>query len=77
MLSVTADVQSRFFHSDCPKYPQKVPQTCVSLKEDILAPPPESDDVINDFDIEEEVIEVENRCVVGGASEARALVYLL
>ncbi|XP_060792494.1 ubiquitin-like domain-containing CTD phosphatase 1 [Neoarius graeffei] len=30
--------------------------------EDILAPPPpESDDVINDFDIEEEVIEVENR----------------
>lgn len=33
------------------------------LKEDILAPPPESDDVINDFDIEDEVIEVENRCV--------------
>ncbi|TTC00280.1 Ubiquitin-like domain-containing CTD phosphatase 1 [Bagarius yarrelli] len=29
--------------------------------EDVLAPPPESDDVINDFDIEEEVIEVENR----------------
>lgn len=34
------------------------------LKEDILAPPPDSDDVINDFDIEEEVIEVENRCVI-------------
>ncbi|MBN3302518.1 UBCP1 phosphatase, partial [Amia calva] len=29
--------------------------------EDVLAPPPENDDVINDFDIEEEVIEVENR----------------
>lgn len=38
------------------------------LKEDVLAPPPESDDVINDFDIEEEVIEVENRCVIGNAS---------
>ncbi|KAG9346841.1 hypothetical protein JZ751_007188 [Albula glossodonta] len=29
--------------------------------EEVLAPPPENDDVINDFDIEEEVIEVENR----------------
>ena len=29
----------------------------------MLAPPPENDDVVNDFDIEEEVIEVENRCV--------------
>lgn len=29
--------------------------------EDIMAPPPENDDVVNDFDIEEEVIEVENR----------------
>lgn len=32
-----------------------------SVQEDVLAPPPENDDVINDFDIEEEVIEVENR----------------
>lgn len=32
-----------------------------SLKEEVLAPPPENDDVVNDFDIEEEVIEVENR----------------
>lgn len=32
-----------------------------SVKEDVLAPPPENDDVVNDFDIEEEVIEVENR----------------
>lgn len=31
------------------------------LKEDVLAPPPDNDDVVNDFDIEEEVIEVENR----------------
>lgn len=31
------------------------------MKEDVLAPPPENDDVVNDFDIEEEVIEVENR----------------
>ena len=31
------------------------------VKEDVLAPPPENDDVVNDFDIEEEVIEVENR----------------
>lgn len=31
------------------------------IKEDVLAPPPENDDVVNDFDIEEEVIEVENR----------------
>lgn len=31
------------------------------MKEDVLAPPPENDDVINDFDIEEEVIIVENR----------------
>ncbi|MGH0158308.1 UNVERIFIED_CONTAM: hypothetical protein FKN15_051943 [Acipenser sinensis] len=29
--------------------------------EDVLAPPPENEDVVNDFDIEEEVIEVENR----------------
>lgn len=33
------------------------------VKEDVLAPPPENDDVVNDFDIEEEVIEVENRSV--------------
>lgn len=32
-----------------------------SLKEEVLAPHPENDDVVNDFDIEEEVIEVENR----------------
>lgn len=31
------------------------------IKEEVLAPPPENDDVVNDFDIEEEVIEVENR----------------
>lgn len=31
------------------------------VKEEVLAPPPENDDVVNDFDIEEEVIEVENR----------------
>lgn len=29
--------------------------------EDVLGPPPDNDDVINDFDIEEEVVEVENR----------------
>ncbi|XP_030638630.1 ubiquitin-like domain-containing CTD phosphatase 1 [Chanos chanos] len=29
--------------------------------EDVLAPPPDNDDVVNDFDIEEEVIEVANR----------------
>uniref|UniRef100_A0A672LM32 Ubiquitin-like domain-containing CTD phosphatase 1 n=1 Tax=Sinocyclocheilus grahami TaxID=75366 RepID=A0A672LM32_SINGR len=29
--------------------------------EDVLAPPPENDDVVNDFDIEEDVTEVENR----------------
>ncbi|XP_043925289.1 ubiquitin-like domain-containing CTD phosphatase 1 [Protopterus annectens] len=29
--------------------------------EDVLAPPPDSDEVINDFDIEDEVVEVENR----------------
>ncbi|PIO40638.1 hypothetical protein AB205_0094320 [Aquarana catesbeiana] len=29
--------------------------------EEMMAPPPENDDVINDFDIEEEVVEVENR----------------
>ncbi|XP_061658550.1 ubiquitin-like domain-containing CTD phosphatase 1 [Syngnathoides biaculeatus] len=29
--------------------------------EEVLAPPPENDDVVNDFDIEEEVVEVENR----------------
>ncbi|XP_032390553.1 ubiquitin-like domain-containing CTD phosphatase 1 isoform X2 [Etheostoma spectabile] len=29
--------------------------------EEVLAPPPENDDVVNDFDIEDEVIEVENR----------------
>lgn len=34
---------------------------CFLVKEDVLAPPPENDDVVNDFDIEEEVIEVENR----------------
>lgn len=33
----------------------------LSLKEEVLAPHPENDDVVNDFDIEEEVIEVENR----------------
>lgn len=33
------------------------------MKEDVLAPPPENDDVINDFDIEEEVIIVENRWI--------------
>lgn len=31
------------------------------VKEEVLAPPPENDDVVNDFDIEEEVVEVENR----------------
>lgn len=31
------------------------------VQEEVLAPPPENDDVVNDFDIEEEVIEVENR----------------
>ncbi|XP_056118238.1 ubiquitin-like domain-containing CTD phosphatase 1 isoform X4 [Rhinichthys klamathensis goyatoka] len=30
-------------------------------EENVLAPPPENDDVVNDFDIEEEVTEVENR----------------
>lgn len=30
----------------------------------MMAPPPENDDVINDFDIEEEVVEVENRWVL-------------
>ncbi|KAG8579634.1 hypothetical protein GDO81_010980 [Engystomops pustulosus] len=29
--------------------------------EDVLAPPPDNDDVVNDFDIEEEFVEVENR----------------
>ncbi|XP_041049688.1 ubiquitin-like domain-containing CTD phosphatase 1 isoform X2 [Carcharodon carcharias] len=29
--------------------------------EEVLAPPPDNDDVVNDFDIEEDVIEVENR----------------
>ncbi|XP_063125396.1 ubiquitin-like domain-containing CTD phosphatase 1 isoform X1 [Rattus norvegicus] len=29
--------------------------------EDVLCPPPDNDDVINDFDIEDEVVEVENR----------------
>nr|XP_033783488.1 ubiquitin-like domain-containing CTD phosphatase 1 [Geotrypetes seraphini] len=29
--------------------------------EDVLAPPVDNDDVVNDFDIEEEVVEVENR----------------
>uniref|UniRef100_A0A8C5KXK6 FCP1 homology domain-containing protein n=1 Tax=Jaculus jaculus TaxID=51337 RepID=A0A8C5KXK6_JACJA len=29
--------------------------------EDVLGPPPDNDDVINDFDIEEEVLEIENR----------------
>lgn len=32
------------------------------MKEEVLAPPPENDDIVNDFDIEEEVIEVQNRC---------------
>lgn len=32
-------------------------------QEDVLAPPPENDDVVNDFDIEEEVTEAENRPV--------------
>ncbi|XP_060219802.1 ubiquitin-like domain-containing CTD phosphatase 1 isoform X3 [Meriones unguiculatus] len=31
------------------------------LKEDVLCPPPDNDDVINDFEIEDEVVEVENR----------------
>lgn len=31
------------------------------LQEDVLGPPPDNDDVVNDFDIEEEVVEVENR----------------
>uniref|UniRef100_F6QEE8 Ubiquitin-like domain-containing CTD phosphatase 1 n=1 Tax=Xenopus tropicalis TaxID=8364 RepID=F6QEE8_XENTR len=29
--------------------------------EEMMAPPPENDEVVNDFDIEEEVVEVENR----------------
>uniref|UniRef100_A0A8C5PBH0 Ubiquitin-like domain-containing CTD phosphatase 1 n=1 Tax=Leptobrachium leishanense TaxID=445787 RepID=A0A8C5PBH0_9ANUR len=29
--------------------------------EDVLGPPPDNDDIVNDFDIEEEVVEVENR----------------
>ncbi|XP_053574752.1 ubiquitin-like domain-containing CTD phosphatase 1 isoform X2 [Bombina bombina] len=29
--------------------------------EEVMGPPPENDDVVNDFDIEEEVVEVENR----------------
>ncbi|VFV19873.1 ubiquitin-like domain-containing ctd [Lynx pardinus] len=29
--------------------------------EDVLGPPPDNDDVVNDFDIEDEVVEVENR----------------
>ncbi|MEE6478237.1 hypothetical protein FKM82_011789 [Ascaphus truei] len=29
--------------------------------EDVLGPPPDNDEVVNDFDIEEEVVEVENR----------------
>ncbi|XP_060544470.1 ubiquitin-like domain-containing CTD phosphatase 1 isoform X2 [Pantherophis guttatus] len=29
--------------------------------EDVLGPPPDNEDVVNDFDIEEEVVEVENR----------------
>lgn len=33
----------------------------LSPKEEVLAPHPENDDVVNDFDIEEEVVEVENR----------------
>lgn len=31
------------------------------LQEDVLGPPPDNEDVVNDFDIEEEVVEVENR----------------
>lgn len=30
-------------------------------QEEVLAPPPDNEDIINDFDIEEDVIEVENR----------------
>ncbi|XP_072001582.1 ubiquitin-like domain-containing CTD phosphatase 1 isoform X2 [Engystomops pustulosus] len=30
-------------------------------EENVLAPPPDNDDVVNDFDIEEEFVEVENR----------------
>lgn len=41
-------------------YKINMPMFCF-MKEDVLAPPPENDDVVNDFDIEEEVIEVENR----------------
>lgn len=43
--------------------PHNTQSLCVFCfaKEDVLAPPPENDDVVNDFDIEEEVIEVENR----------------
>ncbi|KAF6083448.1 ubiquitin like domain containing CTD phosphatase 1 [Phyllostomus discolor] len=33
----------------------------LKLKEDVLGPPPDNDDVVNDFDIEDEVVEVENR----------------
>lgn len=43
---------------------QVLPFFFVILKEDVLAPPPENEDVVNDFDIEEEVIEVENRFVL-------------
>lgn len=52
---------------------------CFFVKEEVLAPPPENDDVVNDFDIEEEVIEVENRldilCVfyVSGYIETREI----
>ena len=34
------------------------------MKEEVLAPHPENDDVVNDFDIEDEVIEVEHRLVI-------------
>lgn len=39
------------------------------VKEEVLAPPPENDDVVNDFDIEEEVIEVENRLDICDVSD--------
>lgn len=54
---------------------------CFFVKEEVLAPPPENDDVVNDFDIEEEVIEVENRldilCVfyVSGYIETRGILW--
>uniref|UniRef100_A0A8C9EU52 Ubiquitin like domain containing CTD phosphatase 1 n=1 Tax=Pavo cristatus TaxID=9049 RepID=A0A8C9EU52_PAVCR len=40
---------------------QKAKSLASVFSEDVLGPPPDNDDVINDFDIEEEVVEVENR----------------